>query len=52
MSAAKVLVLEQLAGNIEEIKELTPTSNSINFYARGLGVKEGKHRNTVAVRSS
>lgn len=51
MSAAKIL-LEQSAGNIEEIKDLTPASNSKNFYAKGLGVKEDKHRDTVAVRSS
>lgn len=52
VTAAKVSLLEWSAGNIEEIKELTPTSNSINSHAKGSSDKEDKHRDAVAVRSS
>lgn len=49
--AAKVS-LEQLAGNIQEIKDLLPTPNSINSHARDSGNREDKYKDTVAVRTS
>lgn len=52
LTAAKVSLLEQLAGNIQEIKELPPTPNSISSHARDSGDKEDKHKDTVAVRPS
>lgn len=47
LPASKASLLEQVAGNIQEVKELPPTPNSINTYAKDSADKAGKHKDAV-----